>query len=101
MNDEAWAEFRSDVKRQLDESFSRIRKLETAQVICQEKDKQLLEKMDALMDFFKSHDEHEMKKYEQIDGRISKLQRLAAYVTGGLTVLSFIGFDNIRQAMFG
>lgn len=101
MNDEAWGEFRTYVKEELAELSNRTRALEISKGIGDERDKQLLEKMDGLMTFFQTHDEHEMRKYNEMGNDLSNLKKIAWMVIGVGGLATFIGFDNIRTAFLG
>ena len=86
----------NDTKKDLNELFDRIRKVETRQAVAEERDKTLIDKMDNLTEFFKYHDEAEMKKYDTIETQVAKLTNMFYIVTGIGIVLSFIGIENIK-----
>jgi len=101
LNNESWAEFRHDVKKDINEVFSRLRNLEMNDAMYAERWKNLEVKMDELLHFFKSHDAQEMIKYNAMNNDIKYLTKFAYIATGIVMVISFLGMDNIRMFFTG
>ena len=93
--------FMSDTKRDLNEVFDRVRKLETAQAVSKERDKTLVDKMDSLHEFFKDHDGQEMRKYDNMNKDIKYLTKFAYIATGVGLILGFVGIENIKLIIGG
>ena len=89
-NTEVCNAFMHDTKKDLGECFDRIRKLELTTAVQAEKDRQVLDKMDDLMSFFKAHDEHEMAKYDSMNKDIKWLTRIVYMTLGGGAVVLFV-----------
>ena len=101
MEREVCTVFMHDTKRDLNEVFDRIRKLETSHAVTKERDKTLLEKMDGLKDFFEKHDKQEMAKYNDINKDVKQLTTFMYIATGISMVLGFVGIDNIKLIFGG
>ena len=90
-----------EIKKDLNELFNRIRKLETARAVAVTKEESIVEKIDEFKALFEKHDKNEMQKYEKIEKKMALLFRYLYLVSGAGLVLSFIGFDNIRKFIIG
>jgi len=101
MDNEVIGVFINDTKKDLNELFDRIRKMEVHQAVAIERDKALLDKMDELTVFFKSHDEAEMKKYDSIESEVTKLTQMFYIASGVSLLLGYIGIDNLKLLLGG
>jgi len=84
-----------ELKKDINECFNRIRKLETASAVLSEKDKVFIEKLDLIQNTFNAHDKKEMEIYDKLQLDVNKIYRFLYIATGiGLT-LQFLGLHNI------
>ena len=101
MSDEAWKEFREEVKGHIHKLYNRLHIVESNEAVAAERDKNLSEKMDGLLDFFKSHDEHEIKKTEQMTSEIARINKTMYMATGAMALIVFIGLAGLKALIGG
>jgi len=88
-----------ELKKDINECFNRIRKLEIDSARVLEKDKAFLEKFDLIQASFKEHDKKEMEMYNKLQLDINKIYKFLYVVTGvGLTI-QFLGIHNILHTI--
>ena len=101
--DEAWAEFRIEVKDDIRELFRKVGILEGSDRVREERDRMLSDKMDEVLGFFEKHDEQETEKYNRIANTLKNINKFL-YGLAGIgffigflfSIVSFIGFENIK-----
>ena len=113
--EEYWREFRTDTKHELNELRDKCSKFQAKVEVLEERDKNILDKLDKQYEYFVNHDINEMKKYDDIlegqhklehsimeaenrsNRKISALSRYVYPMIGIGLLLSFIGFDNLTK----
>lgn len=80
------------IESQLADIYRRLGALETQVALSKQADITILEKIGTLDEKFSSHDEKEMKKYDEIQKEIAKFQRIVWIGIGVGVTFNFIGF---------